>query len=68
MAHKNDYSIIAFFPNRTPLKWQFVHSLKSVEKSLNEKHPDWLYMNVYDRRTRQYLKRFYKGNDIPDFL
>ena len=35
---------------------------------LDEKHSEWLYMNVYDRRIRQYLKRFYKGDIIPEFL
>jgi hypothetical protein len=68
MGHKNDYSIIVFFPIGKPKKWGFVHRLDGFAEFLNKKHSDWLYMNVYDRRKKQYLKRFYKGNLVPDFL
>ena len=68
MGHKNDYSVVVLFPAGEAKKWGFVHKLKGFAKFLNEKHSDWLYMNVYDRRDRRYLKRFYKGNSVPDFL
>lgn len=69
MENKNDYSVFAFFNNQDkPKRWSYVHNLRKFAKFLNEKHPDWSYINVYERRTRKYLKRFYKGNDIPNFL
>lgn len=69
MAHKNDYSVIAFFPNGTAKKWQYVHKLNEfANQFLDKKHSDWKYMNVYSRRDNVYLRRFYAGNVIPDFL
>ncbi|NVN94885.1 MAG: hypothetical protein HXX18_06340 [Bacteroidetes bacterium] len=69
MSHKNDYSVIVFFPDGRAKKWQFVHGLnKFVESFLDKHHSDWKYMNVYNRREGTYLKRFYNGNIVPDFL
>ena len=68
MAHKNDYSCIVFYKSGTTKKWQFVHGLSKFVSFINEKHPGWDYINVYDRRTGKYLKRFYPGNIIPYFL
>ena len=68
MGHKNDYSAVVFLSTGEVKKWTFVHRLDGFVKFLNDKHSDWLYMNVYDRRKREYLKRFYKGNLVPDFL
>jgi hypothetical protein len=68
MPHKNDYTCIVFYKNDKPKKWQFVHSLSKFVSFLNGKHPNWQYLNVYDRRTGKYLKRFYPGNIIPYFL
>jgi hypothetical protein len=68
MKHKNDYSCIAFFESGKPKKWQYVHKLDGFVKFLNQKHQGWKYLNVYERRTGKYLKRFYPGNHIPPFL
>lgn len=68
MGHKNDYSVIVFFPTGKPKKWVYVHRLDGFAEFLNKKHSDWLYMNVYDRITKKHKKRFYKGNLVPDFL
>lgn len=68
MQHKNDYTCIVYFPELSPKKWQFVHTLNSFAIFLTVKHPTWLYFNVYERRTGKYLKRFYKGNLAPQFL
>ena len=65
---KNDYSVIVFFPNEKPKKWSYVHKLNGFAIFLDNKYPDWTYFNVYDKRDRKYLKRFYKGNVIPEFL
>lgn len=68
MRHKNDYAVIAFFPNGKTKKWGFTHKLSTFRKFLDNKHSDWLYMNVYNRRTTEYLKRFYRDELIPDFI
>ena len=68
MPHKNDYTCIAFYKSEKPKKWGFVHCLSKFATFLNANHPNWLYINVYERRTGKYLKRFYPGNIIPYFL
>jgi hypothetical protein len=68
MGHDNDYSVTVFLSSGEAKKWSKVHKLDGFAEFLDKKHPEWKYFNVYDRRTSQYLKRFYKGNIIPDFL
>jgi hypothetical protein len=68
MGHKNDYSVTVFLSSGEVKKWGFVHRLDGFVNFLNNKHSTWSYMNVYDRRKREYLKRFYKGNLVPDFI
>lgn len=68
MAHKNDYSCIVFYKGGKPKKWQFIHSLTKFVAFLEKDHPGWEYINVYERRTAKYLRRFYPGNSIPYFL
>lgn len=69
MSHKNDYSVIVFFTEESkPKSWNYVHKLYDFAKFLNEKHSEWEYMNVYERRTRKFLKRLYRSSSIPDFL
>jgi hypothetical protein len=66
---KNDYSVIVFFENEPkPKKWNYVHKLNGFSMFLNKEHSQWSYMNVYDRRTGKYIKRFIKGNFIPPFI
>lgn len=66
--HKNDYTCIAFYENENPKKWQFVHGLSKFVSFLNQKHPNWTYLNVYERRTGKYLKRYYPESIVPYFL
>ncbi len=69
VKHKNDYSAIVFFKNEPqPKKWSYVHNLEKFGRFLNSKHPDWLYMNIYDRRSKEFKKRFRKENPLPQFL
>jgi hypothetical protein len=68
MGHKNDYSVIAFFQNEKPKKWTYVHKISGIVKYIDSTWPDWLYINVYNRRTRQFLRQFTKGSFVPDFL
>ena len=65
----NKYSVIVFFENSDkPKKWNYVHKLNGFSLFLKEKHSDWLYMNVYDRKTGHFLKRFHPTDFIPAFL
>jgi hypothetical protein len=68
MAHKNDYSVIVFFDNAKPKKWTYVHKLADFSGFLDKDHPGWKYMNVYERSTAKYLKRFYCGKPLPQFI
>lgn len=70
MAHKNDYSIIVFFDNTPkPKKWSFIHKLSTTRRNfLDVKHSNWIYINVYDRRTKAFIKRLNKEDVFPDFL
>jgi hypothetical protein len=68
MSHKNDYAVIAFFDNQKPKKWSYVHKLSTFRRFLDEKHSAWTYINVYDRRSKSHLKRFYKDEVLPDFI
>lgn len=68
MEHKNDYSVVVFFESGEVKKWTYVHKLNGFALFLEKKHPDWKYMNVYNRREGTYLRRFYKGNPTPQFL
>ena len=68
MSHKNDYTCIAYFPDKTFKKWTYVHGLYGFSQFLNSKHPTWLYFNVYERRTGKFIERFSKGSFIPNFL
>lgn len=71
MPRKNDYSVIVFTQsNEYMCKSVYVHNLLNYSKwlSSSKNYNDWYYFNVYDRRTGQFLKRFYRNEFIPPFL
>ena len=68
MYHKNDYSIVVFLSDKQVKKWAFVHQINKFEKFLNHSFPDWEYMNVYNRRTRDFLIRIKRGDSVPAFI
>lgn len=55
----NDYTITVFKGKTMIKSWQFVHNLYSAKMNLNRICPEWEYMNVYARRTRRFIGRFY---------
>lgn len=65
---KNDYTFIIFFDNRVE-KMTYVHncynSVKWLENSY--KYRDYKYINVYLRRTGEFLFRHYKASFINPF-
>lgn len=68
MGYKNDYTVIVFFVAITPKKWSYVHKIKGFVQFLDSKHPSWIYFNVYERRTGNFLKRFDKDSLIPNHI
>jgi hypothetical protein len=67
--HKSPmYACFAFFANGEVKRWKYVRDLKSFSEFLSKAHSSWKYFNVYDKGTKQYLKRFYPGNPIPKTL
>jgi hypothetical protein len=64
--NKNDYSIIVFDQDeKFLLKWTYVHGLYGAAQSLDKKY-EWKYFNVYNRRSGQYIGRYYRGGYIPN--
>lgn len=65
--NKNDYSIIVFDSQDNQIcKIEFCHNLYKASIWLNNsKYRDWSYFNAYNRRSKSFLKRYYKGQFIP---
>ena len=69
LKKKNDYSVIVFFEDNTkPKKWTYVHKLNGFSLFLKKKHPNWEYMNVYNRRAGTFMRRFNRDSFIPAFI
>lgn len=69
LKQKNDYSVIVFFGDgQKPKKWTYVHKLNGFSMFLKKSHPDWHYMNVYNRRSGEYMRRFQRDSFIPPFI
>lgn len=71
MAHKNDYSCIIFEDTKLLGKSTFVHNLYkySIWLTRSKNYSNWTYINVYDRRNGNFIKRFYRTDRfIPVFL
>ncbi|OLY94408.1 hypothetical protein SAMN05444008_1017 [Cnuella takakiae] len=62
------YECQAFFAETYPKKWKYVRDLESFSNFLRQSHPAYKYFNVYEKGSRQFLKRFYPGNLVPKVL
>jgi hypothetical protein len=62
------YACFAFFPSGEVKRWKYVTDLKSFGQFLDKDHSLWKYFNVYDKGSKQYIRRFYPGNVIPKVL
>ena len=62
------YECQAFFPENHPKKWKYVTDLKSFSEFLSKSHASWKYFNVYEKGTKVFRGRFYRGNVIPKVL
>lgn len=69
LKKKNDYSVIVYFEEGSkPKKWSFVHKLNGFKMFLNKEHSQWQYMNVYNRRSGDFICRFHRDSFIPPFI
>lgn len=62
--NKNDYSCIIFLKNGKTMKMQYVHNIYALHNWLNGKRIDYEYINVYLRRSGQFIHRQYYNNFI----
>lgn len=70
---KSPYSVVIFHKDRSikPIKYPFVSSIYYVHRYLLGQNVkgwvyDYWYMNVYNRKTGQYLRRQYANEYIVD--
>lgn len=55
--------IVKIGKNKTDFaKWSYVNNLVKFALYLDKHHPEWCYMNVYDRETRVQIASFTKAN------
>lgn len=57
-----DYTVIVFFYTGQPKKWIGIRNLGEFINSLDKENEGWKYINVYDYRDKNFLKRLYRGN------
>ena len=62
------YECQVFFPTDFPKKWKYVTDLASFTQFLSKSHSTWKYFNVYEKGTKNYLKRFYPNTAVPKTL
>lgn len=64
--NKNDYSVIVFGSRGYLCKLEYVQNLYSLVKWLenSRKYRGWKMMNVYNRRSGEFIKQYKKGSFI----
>jgi hypothetical protein len=53
----NLYNCIVFFKDDHPIKYHKVNNIDRLITWLEKKRPSALYVNVYDRNTRSFVKQ-----------
>lgn len=64
---KNDYSVSVFGTGGFLCKYVYVGNVYKFSQFLDDKFPDWEYMNIYVRRSGRYLMRYYRASFIPAY-
>lgn len=62
--NRNDYTVTAYLGNKKVNVMRFVHDVKKYSQWLDQKKINWAVLNVYNRRNRGFITRFYKGDSI----
>jgi len=55
------YNVIVFVRGREPLKYRKVNNFVTLQKWLSARF-DWVYMNIYDKKTREYVRRITRSS------
>lgn len=64
---QNDFSCEAYQGSRKVNHMKYVGNMKSYIEFLERKHITWSVINIYARRSGDFIKRHYKGNIIPTY-
>lgn len=64
--NKNDYSVVAFNGQYKVNFMRYVHNVYKYTLWLRNNGIEWTHINVYNRRTNEFIKRFYFGNYIKN--
>ena len=60
--NRNDYSVQVWMKTEKVAYMEYVNDVAKYLRGLDEQHIEWQYANVYTRRNRKYLKRYYQNN------
>lgn len=61
---KNDFSLSFYEMHESRLFMEFVHSTEKSIKWANDKGIVWQYVNIYNRRSREFIKREYNPHYV----
>ena len=61
--NRNDYSVTAYCGSRKINSMKYVHNIISYTDWLAKNNLAWSVLNVYERRSGSFIRRFYK-NDL----
>ena len=62
---KNDFRCTAFQGSRQTNFMAYVHSIGTYVDFLSKQNVEWSVINIYNRRSGQFIKRLYKNDPIP---
>lgn len=61
----NKYSCVVYFPNGQKLFFKYVQNIYKLHLWLHSKNRgDYKYINVYNRKSKIFIVRYYNGNYI----
>ena len=65
LKRKNDYSCVAYQGSQKVGFMKYVHKITDYVSYLDKEKVEWSVINVYSRRSGEFIKRFYKDDVIP---
>ena len=60
--NRNDYSVTAYLGSKKVNSMKYVHNLISYVNWLDKNNLEWSVLNVYERRSGSFIRRFYKDD------
>lgn len=61
---KQDYSIVAYYGPKKVYNLNYVHNIRRVVEHLQRKNIKWSVLNIYARRSGEFIKREYCKNGV----